>query len=1464
MHLTGGKNLWCKVDGSNPVKSLKQPHMVDKFIFFLNHKEVTSINFASSKQSQLSTSGEEILDHLMKLLNSQIFEKPGVVNIDFQLDKHVVNENYQETIQLPNKVREKCPEATDQIKMKQTDEHNVTDQVNNVELKGVNLQVKNESILPTIGGNDAKGREKLYETYDLDSISGEKNGSLKNSVIGVPDRLEAPPSVDFLVETDGKEVDLASSMKHSDPRLAPFLKQLIKTYPKAFPANRYDLGCFLNKNFKMKLYLKNNDPDLLPKHKPYPTNIYLKKACMRIVEGWERSGLVEPSEERHFASRLLIVKKNLNNTDQKAISDRLFNDHKVKIDPNDKNALFRVDPDLLRSSDIEKMYRVCLDAKNLNAVCTSAVPLMQNSLNTIFDLIFSLGSEGEGHKKLKLDRQTDLSSPREPLYKTYENWEPKPINPNLQKQMDDFLNNDTNFKDDKEELHMTSLDLRSAHNTVLMDEDSSRLLNVITPAYTFYKFNQCAYGLSNVSNFFNSAICKIFADLILKGYIYVYADDLLIVSRSTLKEHARLIAEIIKRMEQNGVKVGLNKSFFGVKRFKYLGFELDKKGIRLTEERTKGLVNFERPHTVKAVQRFLGALNYVSIFYPNMAEDTSPLSDLLRKNQKFKWGEDQERCFQKIKCKIKQGLELTYLENNGIAHLYVDSSNVAGGGVVFIENKAGEFKPIIFLSKKYNLQQVNLYSALELELLCLIYCLEKIKYLLDIIDLRVYTDAKSILFLLKSGNIGANPRLSRLTARLSLFPIKFQISYVNPKIPGLMLADTLSRQYENDDLKRNCTSKDLRKIKREHITHDLNGLYNFEELIEYVKNNPDCVPMIKDNDKPIFPYQKYLNEQRGFVHNIPEITDEIDLSQPNRFDVPIQEKSEENSDTETMGDKSRLIFDSTEFLSKKHLIKAQMKDDNLSKIIFSLKKENLNLNENLIVNEFTMKNGILFKLKEKDFPPEPNNLLLVIPEQLIMEIIGATHILHGHLGPKIIYGVLKNLYFHKSLRSKTFSLLSKCHTCLLAKHSTLRHNPIDPALVELEPMTSLSMDFFKMENYKGFTHILIVLDDFSHFTWLFPCKGEKAIQVKTHLENIFSLFGSPNQIRSDNGASLLRAGIVKDLLEKYHVQKSLLTLAYHPLHNSLVENRIKQVRSFFRAYERMSPNWVDLCKQIQLVSNLSPNKCVYDGKTVYLSPFEKFFLRQPQSIIPSAQNLLFNDSKMSKENRDELIKMVNKYSIQLREKYRQTHNEKAAEKDIKIGDFVLYKRLQPPGEGEKPLKYQTPYLKRLFFLRYMKGTVAEIEDVISGVVLKVSSYHIKKYRQREEIFDNLSPNLKKHLGGKFTLSLDTQTRQEIIQNVKRAGFQVDEWEKGNTKERHYETRGKGRKVQNRTIENISKPESISDETDKISVNTIFSSEGQTLSIGNDTGVVESYSNFSDKSKFNHLLGSAYKFLKRKK
>ena len=1158
-----------------------------------------------------------------------------------------------------------------------------------------------------------------------------KNPSLMHDSDNFPEDLTEPQEVIYLSQ-DSHE-DFAGLMKNSNPNFESFFQLLFQCFSNVRSKSPTDLGEFLNPEFLMDLQLKNDSEHLLPRDLPFNTNSMTARICDIVVKFWEDCGLAEPSTNRLFGSRLTLARKHLNDSDFSKIKNRLFEDHDVLL--QEKADIYTVNPDLFKIHEISKIFRVCLDSRKLNNICKDTLSISQNPETVLYSIMLNMSPDSVSSKRYNNFADVtyfDLHSSDPYKFPT---WEYPKHDEKIFEELLDYANSlkkeGGESDSSNNDFFVSCLDVKAAHHTCKLTDRASYLLNFVTPSLKIFKFKKACFGLKSINMEFNSNMINILSDLISLNYCFLYADDVILFSRSA-KMHALLLIEVLRRFNKHGVKLSINKSFLFVQDFIYLGYRFTKDGILLTDERIKGIVDFERPKNVKDIQRYLGVLNYISKFYPKFAKNCEPLTELLSLDKDFCWNEKQENAFQMIRKVLKENLKLNYVPNNCELNLYVDSSLTSGAGVLFIGTPGTpDYRPVIFISKKYSEDIVRKNSALECEIINLLYSLEKVRFFIESgRKIRVLSDAKAIVYILYGSRKSHNPRLTRLAQKLSEFPVLYHVQYCKPNIPEFQLVDRLSRQFNDDKEKIEVPYKEIKRLEKSNIDHTLNGILKFDEIVDYVEKNPSCVKLEKSD------FDEVVND--------PVLSDDPDLDKkflPNEDMAEIYHIHQGHKDLELP-----------------NIIIEQSKDPKISKILEKI-PPNQKLQNFEIDHEFVLKDGAIMK------KCQPNNLMtkgkfqIYIPEVLLHILISSYHIFYGHVGKVKLQKIISIDYYHPQLSKIVFEMVGSCHLCLLCNKSTLRKSPIT-GFKEITAVNQLwAIDFFQMYNNNKFKHCLLILDVFSGLTIALPTTSEEVDQVIKALSTAFSLFSPPLCIQSDNAANLLKSKKVKKFLAGFGVFKTKLSAPYSCTHNPEVERRVKSYRYCLRILDEKEskPNWVYLLPIVNYILNVTPRLYYKDGKSYLISPFELYFRRPPPSSIPKANELYENDG-----NFEDLEKVVIKHTKDSKTKNMSDFNKTASKKPIVVpGDIFLYEDLQPAQAGRRSKKTLPSYLRNLYLCRKVIGRNVICEDLSTSNTLIVNTDFIKKYVGRQKYFDKLPKTIQVEMGKSFDVNLHLQSKEKI-------------------------------------------------------------------------------------------------------
>jgi hypothetical protein len=193
-------------------------------------------------------------------------------------------------------------------------------------------------------------------------------------------------------------------------------------------------------------------------------------------------------------------------------------------------------------------------------------------------------------------------------------------------------------------------------------------------------------------------------------------------------------------------------------------------------------MNFEKPKNRKALQRFIGIMNYDRCFVKGLSNLAQPLYHLLNKDVKFKWTNDHDETFEKIKKVWSETLELYIPDLNGKFELETDASLYGIGAVL-----RQDCKPVAYISRTLNPAERN-YGITDREILAGLWAMEKLAYYLHGKKFILITDHKAIEQL-KTKSVFGSARVYRWFERLERF--NFTVEY--RKGEEIPVADALSR-----------------------------------------------------------------------------------------------------------------------------------------------------------------------------------------------------------------------------------------------------------------------------------------------------------------------------------------------------------------------------------------------------------------------------------------------------------------------------------------------------------------------------------------------------------------------------------------------------------------------------------------------------------------------------------------------
>ena len=154
----------------------------------------------------------------------------------------------------------------------------------------------------------------------------------------------------------------------------------------------------------------------------------------------------------------------------------------------------------------------------------------------------------------------------------------------------------------------TKMNLRWDYNNVQIKEGDEWKAVFMTPEGSFEP-TVMFFGLTNPPATFQTIMNELLRDLINTGKVAAFIDDIIIGTESK-ERHDELVAEVIKRLEENNLYVKPEKCKWKVREVGFLEVVIGADGMKMEEEKVKGVLDWPIPKYVKDVQKFLGLVNY--------------------------------------------------------------------------------------------------------------------------------------------------------------------------------------------------------------------------------------------------------------------------------------------------------------------------------------------------------------------------------------------------------------------------------------------------------------------------------------------------------------------------------------------------------------------------------------------------------------------------------------------------------------------------------------------------------------------------------------------------------------------------------------------------------------------------------------------------------------------------------------
>jgi hypothetical protein len=331
--------------------------------------------------------------------------------------------------------------------------------------------------------------------------------------------------------------------------------------------------------------------------------------------------------------------------------------------------------------------------------------------------------------------------------------------------------------------YLTSLDLSSAFHQIQLDEESRQFTAFLFDS-TVYQFKRVPYGFKNALPAFIRAIKLALGGSSL-NYVVFYVYDILIYSK-TFDEHMMHIDTVLGKLTEAGFTINAYKCRFCREEVKFLGHRINRTGVSADPDRIAAILSYPAPRNVKQLRQFLGTCNFHRRFIINYASYVAPLTPLLKQGVKWKWTQESQDAFLKLRESFARSIHLVHPREELPYAIYTDASKLGISSILTQVDESGETLVVSTASRVLSPVERK-YSTCEQELLAVVYALQQFRVYVLGHSVTVYSDNKALSFLRRC-NLTSG-RITRWVIQLQEFDLKI----VHIRGANNHFADVLSR-----------------------------------------------------------------------------------------------------------------------------------------------------------------------------------------------------------------------------------------------------------------------------------------------------------------------------------------------------------------------------------------------------------------------------------------------------------------------------------------------------------------------------------------------------------------------------------------------------------------------------------------------------------------------------------------------
>ena len=248
-------------------------------------------------------------------------------------------------------------------------------------------------------------------------------------------------------------------------------------------------------------------------------------------------------------------------------------------------------------------------------------------------------------------------------------------------------------------------------------------------------------------------------------------DDILLFDED-LPSHLQRVHQMLTKCRAYGITINKDKFTVAASQVNFCGYILSENGIAANPEKVSAIKDFPTPTNLTDLRSFMGLVNQLAEFSPDIATTAHPLRPLMSPKRSFVWTPDHEQAFRKVKEALISPPILAPFNPTSPVILQTDASRLYGIGYALLQENGQGRLQLVQCGSRFLTDTETRYATIELELLAVAWAMAKCRlYISGLQHFTLMTDHRPLIPILNHYTLDAieNPRLQRLKEKVASY-----------------------------------------------------------------------------------------------------------------------------------------------------------------------------------------------------------------------------------------------------------------------------------------------------------------------------------------------------------------------------------------------------------------------------------------------------------------------------------------------------------------------------------------------------------------------------------------------------------------------------------------------------------------------------------------------------------------------